>query len=80
MSNAKIRWEPYGSMHFGYLGDSHDFSYIVQGPDKGMYTLYSAGGLNKYVPIPPIRIGEFKDVEAAKLAAERMEASKCQRV
>ena len=74
MSDPKINWEPYGSMHFGYLGDakSIDFSYIIQGPDIGMYTLY------KVTPdIPNIKIEKFSDPETAKLAAEKMEESKC---
>jgi hypothetical protein len=71
MSDSKIRWEPYGSMHFGYLGerDSHGFSYIIQGPDKGMYALYAPPDYTSRM--------EFEDLEIAKLTAEKMEESKC---
>jgi hypothetical protein len=73
MSYPKINWEPYGSMHFGYLGerDSHGFSYIIQGPDRGMYALHGVTGDNTF------RIEEFPDVGTAQLAAEKMEESKC---
>jgi len=70
MSESEIRWEPYGSMHFGYL-EPDKIGYIVQGPMKGMYALY------KYAPIDTLKIEEFPDPESAKLAAEKMEESKC---
>ena len=73
MSEAKISWEPYGSMRFGYLSGmkTGEFSYIIQGPDRGMYTLYKFTGSNT------LKIEEFPDLEAAQLAAEKMEESKC---
>ena len=72
MPSPKIRWEPYGSMYFGYLGEAEslDFSYIIQGPDRGMYALYKFTGSNT------LKIEEFPDLEAAQLAAEKMEESK----
>ena len=73
MSESKIRWDSYGSMHFGYLSGTKtgEFSYIIQGPDRGMYALYESTGSNI------LRIEEFPDPESAKLAAEKMEESKC---
>ena len=73
MSESKIRWDSYGSMHFGYLSGTKtgEFSYIIQGPDRGMYTLYKFTGSNT------LKIKEFGDLETAQLAAEEMEESKC---
>ena len=81
MPSPKIRWEPYGSMHFGYLGEAEslDFSYIIQGPDRGMYALYKyiSAYLSRYPSHIGDRIEEFPDLETAKLAAEKIEGSRC---
>jgi hypothetical protein len=58
-------------MHFGYLGDAYGFSYIIQGPMRGMYALYMAE------PAGNLKIEEFPNLEAAMLAAEKMEENKC---
>ena len=71
MSESKITWEPCGSMHAGYVNDDCGFSYIIQGPEKGMYGLYE---LKSGVPIG---IEDFDDIEKAISKAEEMEASKC---
>ena len=73
MSESRIRWESYGSMYFGYLSgtETGELSYIIQGPDRGMYTLYKFTGSNT------LKIKEFRDPESAKLASEKIEESKC---
>jgi hypothetical protein len=46
------------------------FSYIIQGPDRGMYSLYVAPGGDI------LKIEDFEDLAKAIFAAERMEESK----